>query len=136
MSIIWLPGNCPKIKKLPHEELEALVTRIRPCYLDKKERLVFMEVPCLTSTAFTWSPKKLRLATEWGEVGRIETYHTCGGYIGFFKPTIAEVLAQIPQHLLNEVNAFVTLTGDTVACYSEADGHRTVTILYDAEMRT
>jgi len=132
MSVLWLPGHCPKIKPMFPPVLDALAKRIRPCYLTEKGALAYMIVPNLTNVAFTWGPEHLQDVEEWREVGRIETHHTCG-YIGFFKPTIAEVLAQIPKHLLDECNAFVTLNGDTVACYMQGDGHRSVTILYSAK---
>lgn len=39
------------------------------------------------------------------EVSRINTYHTYG-HPAMFKPSIAEVLAQIPDDLLGSVSAF------------------------------
>jgi len=132
MSVLWIQGHVPKIEPLFPPILDALAKLIRPCYLTDKGALIYMEVPNLTNVAFTWDPKFLKEAEEWREVGRIETYHTCG-YIAFFKPSISEVLAQIPRHLLDQCNAFVTLSGDMTACYSEGDGHRTVTILYTAK---
>lgn len=47
-----------------------------------------------------------------------------------FKPSLDEVLSQIPLHLRADVTHFEVLMDDTVACYSEGDGHRTVTKLY------
>ena len=69
------------------------------------------------------------------EVARIRTLHTYA-YYGFFKPSIAEVLAQIPSHLVDSVIAFETkgpgdaddLNDDRSAL--NAGFHAATTILY------
>jgi hypothetical protein len=131
MSVLWLSGSCPKIPQISDEELTQLLQKIKPVILDD-EGLFFIEEVNPRNIAFTWEPKLAKQCTGLTELTRIETNHTCG-YIGFFKPTIAEVLAQIPKHLLEEVDMFRTLSDDTVGCYAEGDGHRTVTILYKKE---
>jgi hypothetical protein len=57
--------------------------------------------------AFPWSPKRDVLAEGLIEIARITTLHTYA-YHGFFKPTIAEVLSQIPEEYLGQVIAFET----------------------------
>jgi hypothetical protein len=52
-----------------------------------------------------WSPKPTRRATRLARLTDITTYHTWG-YYGFFKPSIAEIIAQIPESLLSDVIAF------------------------------
>lgn len=47
-------------------------------------------------------------------IAEFSCYHTYG-YVGFFKPTIAEVLQQFPDDVLNEANAFyMTNSPETV----------------------
>ena len=58
--------------------------------------------------AFTWEPKAAGVASGLKKIGSIITYHTYG-YYGCFKPSIKEVLAQIPKELLAKVCAFETV---------------------------
>ena len=58
-------------------------------------------------TAFSWAPEPIGVAAELVKIGEITTYHTYS-YYGFFKPVVAEVLAQIPAKLMGEVVAFKT----------------------------
>ncbi|MCL5006851.1 MAG: hypothetical protein M1153_01775 [Patescibacteria group bacterium] len=55
--------------------------------------------------AYTWDPKPTSLADGLEPVCDIQTYHSYG-YYGIFKPSVAEVLAQIPPELRNAVRAF------------------------------
>ena len=64
--------------------------------------------------AFTWDPAPAPgfLGLGWGSKAKnltplrdVTTYHTWA-YYGFFKPTIAECLAQIPEDILDKVVAF------------------------------
>jgi hypothetical protein len=57
--------------------------------------------------AFTWDPKLREEATGLVELTTIRTLHGFG-YHGFFKPSIAEVLTQIPDDLVPRVVAFST----------------------------
>lgn len=57
--------------------------------------------------AFTWDPKPSEPADNLSVVCRIYTLHRYG-YYGFFKPSIAEVLAQIPTEVAQRVVAFET----------------------------
>lgn len=68
-------------------------------------RLFFIEEPRSRDEAFTWDPKPTTQARDISPVIDITTYHTFG-YYGFFKPTWAEVLAQIPRAFLPLVSAF------------------------------
>jgi hypothetical protein len=52
-----------------------------------------------------WSPKISERAVDLKVVGRIFTLYEYG-YYGFFKPSIAEVLAMIPEHLEDVVVAW------------------------------
>lgn len=65
----------------------------------------YVEPVDLFNVAYTWDPKPLDKAMGLETVCDIRTYHTFG-YYGFFKPSIAEVLAQIPEEHLSRVIAF------------------------------
>ena len=52
----------------------------------------------LFGIAYTWDPKPAGKAKDVKPLCDITTYHTYG-YYGFFKPSIAEVLAQIPASI-------------------------------------
>ena len=54
--------------------------------------------------AFTWEPI-ITGEVSVNVVAEKTTYHTCG-YHGFFKPSISEVLAQIPDNIGEEANGF------------------------------
>ncbi len=55
--------------------------------------------------AYMWSPEPTDRATGLKPLCDITTYHTWA-YYGLFKPSIAEVLAQIPAEHLDKVVAF------------------------------
>ncbi len=55
--------------------------------------------------SFIWSAKADKLAEGLNKIADITTYHTFG-YHGFFKPSIAEVIEQIPKKFLGKVVAF------------------------------
>lgn len=50
-----------------------------------------------------WEPMPIGLLCE---IATIQTLHRFG-YPGFFKPSIEEVAAQIPAHLVGKVDAFI-----------------------------
>ncbi len=90
--------------EISDERLEELSKRIKPVVrLDGK--LYYIREVNLRETAFTWSPKLKEEAKGLEELIRIRTYHTYG-YPGFFKPSIAEVLSQIPKRHLLHTSAF------------------------------
>ena len=74
--------------------------------------------------AFTWDPKPTTRAAGLIKLDQIVTNHTYG-YHGMFKPSIAEVLCQIPEKYLNDVVAFETEYGGMAGEY-----HSGVTTLY------
>ena len=61
----------------------------------------------IVGTSYTWDPKfdESRKVPELKPLGDITTFHGYG-YYGMFKPSIAEVLAQIPDVLVQRVVAF------------------------------
>lgn len=136
MAVLWLAGHCPSIPEISNEDLTALYAKIKPVkqkVVEDKAVLHHLQPLELRRQSFLFDP-------AWGEPvqaplyehARIETYHTTG-YGALFKPSVAEVLAQVPAHLRKEVDFFESLDEDTVAVYAEHDGHRTVTILYSRD---
>lgn len=92
------------IPEVPKKVIRKRAKRIKPVYeFDGKKR--FIKKVKLFSTAFTWDPKPRKKARKLVALQDITTYHTWAFY-GFFKPTIAEVLAQIPEDVLDKVVAF------------------------------
>ena len=89
------------IPLMPLEEIESRAERIKPIINGK-----VVDCPDLVSTAYTWDPKfKDEVLPELKVLQTICTYHGYGHY-SLFKPSIAEVLAQIPDDLLQQVVAF------------------------------
>jgi hypothetical protein len=122
------------IPKVPEKTIRELAKRIRPVMrfarvtpqmgkkddevrlkLNRKGKLVlddrgsfyYLKPVSLFTTAFTWPgvPKADVRAPRLQQLRTITTYHTWA-YYGFFKPTISEVLAQIPADILDQVIAF------------------------------
>ena len=59
----------------------------------------------LYEEAFNWDSEFLCKAPKLVKIAEVQTYHTYG-YPGFIKPSIAEVLIQLPESLQKEANAF------------------------------
>lgn len=78
-------------------ELKALVVKTQPL-VRQGDQLWMIRLPDLRNVAFTWSPVCTESPVGLVEVARITTLHGYG-YYGFFKPSIAEVLCQIPAGL-------------------------------------
>ena len=106
-----------RIPEVPSERIEELSKRIKPVVRFSRRgffmrlcvsadgKPFFIKKVDLFGIAFTWSPKPTKRARGLKQVVDITTYHTWG-YYGCFKPSIAEVLAQIPDEYVYEVNAF------------------------------
>lgn len=93
------------IPQITDYRLAELAKRIRPVEQSGPIDFYYLK-PCdLRCEAFTWDAKRGKKAPMLREIGRVRTLHTYG-YYGFFKPTIAEVLAQIPEELLGDAIAF------------------------------
>ncbi len=94
---IWIPT-------LPDGELNARAERIKPIVRFDGE-LRYIKSVDIRNVAYTWEPKSAKLAKDLTTLLDITTYHTYG-YHGLFKPSIAEVLCQIPTDLVDKVFAF------------------------------
>jgi hypothetical protein len=118
----WIP-------KVPASEIRTRAAHIRPvvsfpiignCYIWNVD--LFQEA----FTRGAW-PKRPALGLKW--VHNIRTYHVCQED-DIFRPSVAEVLAQIPFEYLNKTKAFrvVEVTHDADACV--AGYHTALTSLY------
>lgn len=98
-----------EIPEITDEELQRLVERIRPMVI--KDGIPYLiNEPNLRNIAFTWSPDLAEQApVSYRPYEQIYTLHEWG-YYGCFKPSIAEVLAQIPEDCLDDdsIVAFTT----------------------------
>ncbi|OVE74468.1 hypothetical protein BVX95_02370 [archaeon D22] len=109
------------IPKISDKKMNELYSRVKPVVrcaevryagqvnyeLHDKGDLYFIEEVDPREVAFTWDPKPKERADGLIELAQINTLHTYG-YHGFFKPSVAEVLSQIPQEYLSDVVAFET----------------------------
>lgn len=95
------------IPKISDEELEKLYNKIKP--LVKIDGILhwIKQPQSLRNVSFLWSPEIFIPAPGFTEICTIQTLHTYG-YHGVFKPSVAEVLAQIPVCIVNETVAFYT----------------------------
>lgn len=94
----WIP-------KVSSERIIELSGRIRPVVEFPRKGRCFIEPVDLFDVSYTWGPRPADKATGLKPLREITTYHTYG-YYGMFKPSIAEVLAQIPAEYLDMVVAF------------------------------
>lgn len=104
----WIP-------KVPEEHIRELADKIKPVvrfahgaegpFLSAKGFPYYIEPVDLFRIAYAWDPKPTEEATQFKPICDITTFHTYA-YYGFFKPTIAEVLSQIPDEYLDTVIAF------------------------------
>jgi hypothetical protein len=92
------------------------------------------EVP-LRDYAFTCSPKPVSPADDLEFLDAIATFHTWGAPV-FFKPTVAEVLAQIPEKRKKAAAAFETVTEGLNSSNCMPEGfHHALTRLYKKKAR-
>jgi len=114
-----------KIPKISDEDLNNLMKRMKPVVTKSGEQHYIKKVDPRT-VAYTWDPKTTRKAEGLVELTDINTYHSYG-YYGFFKPSISEVLAQIPDEYMADCVAFETLKDS-----AQIDGeyHGAITRLY------
>lgn len=104
---IWIP-------EVSEERIRELADRIKPVVQFARKGKCYIQPVDLFGVAYTWEPKPADKATGLKSLCDITTYHTYG-YYGFFKPSVAEVLAQIPAEHLDKVVAFeIVRSPDTV----------------------
>lgn len=98
-------GKKSWIPEVPKEHIQELAERIKPVVQFARKGRCYIKLVDLFKIAYTWDPKSADKATGLKSLCDITTYHTYG-YYGMFKPSIAEVLAQIPAEHLDKVVAF------------------------------
>lgn len=131
------------IPLISDERLKVLCAKIKPLVRSngphKGGSLSHIEMPNPRNVSWIWDPKVTEQAKGIVPFAEITTYHTFG-YYGFFKPSIAEVLAQIQDQYLEETVAFETFgpkTADDLNKQSTEinDGvHMARTVLYKKEI--
>ena len=91
-----------------HAQIVALAKRIKPL-VHAGNGFATIKPVDLFGVAYAWDPKPVALVqrADLVEVAVIQTLHTCGHPV-MFKPSIAEVLGQIPDKFLDKVDYFVT----------------------------
>lgn len=121
---------------VPENEIRALARRIRPVVEFRGKVLHYIKPVDIFIDAYTWEPKAAKKATGLVPVCDIKTYHAFGKR-KFFKPSVAEVLAQIPARLHREVVAFEIIASPGMPedfgwdqCAFEAGYHVATTRLY------
>lgn len=98
--------------KIDDTTLAKLAARVKPMVPNREDdgHLWFIKPVDLRGTAFTWDPKPTKRAEGLAVLTTIRTLHTFS-YYGFFKPSVAEVLAHLttfPQEWLDTIVAFHT----------------------------
>lgn len=96
-----------RIPSISDEQLNELYQRIKPVARKSRGDLYYIRDVDPRGVAFTWDPKYTQKAKGLQPLQNIVTYHTYG-YYGFFKPSVAEVIAQIPKDCIDQVVAFET----------------------------
>lgn len=110
------------IPNVPEERVVELAQRIEPIVrIGDAPR--YIKPVDLNRIAFMWSPEATGYVDMNGLVALrdITTYHTWA-YYGFFKPTIAEVLKQIPTEIVDQVVAFEII--ESPQCAEDFDKDR------------
>lgn len=96
-----------KIPEITDERLEALSQKIRPLVRSRGE-LWHIKPRHPQAAAFSPSPVLTEMATGIEQITKISTLHSFG-YSGRFEPSVAEVLAQIPEEWIERTVAFSVL---------------------------
>lgn len=96
----WIDGvnadgvRVDSVPEISDERLAELMKHFTPLVMEGDSLHTF-DIPHLRNTAFTWSPKNMvKVEKRFHIIKTIHTNHGCG-YHGFFKPSIAEVLAHV-----------------------------------------
>jgi len=125
------------IPEISDERLLELFEKIRPVVMFEDREMHFLLIPpnqngsrrslmdYLRRTAYLWTPIKGSPSDNLEALIEIKTYHAYG-YQGFFKPSIAEIFAQIPEDILQNVSAFeIIKSPNSFEDFLEEDGSTT-----------
>ena len=102
--------------------------------LDVLGELYFIEPVRVFTEAYMWDPKPICKAPKLVKLAEIETLHSCNFPL-FFKPSINEVLAVVPEEHKDKIVAFETFLESTdpdIVCVKTSQGrfHRATTRFY------
>lgn len=130
------------IPEISDDELNSRIAKVRALRLDDVGRLVprvlsksAVESP--RNTSFLWDAEEPQ--EEWSYPKLKETYsyvcyHTYG-YYGFFKPTLAEVFAQMPEDVVRSAFGFTIKEGNTYAALTPDQAHQwSVITVYERDI--
>ncbi len=117
------------IPKISNKKLAELRKRIRPLvrfargakglFESGKGTPYYIVPKAPRTTTFLYEPIAEKEATGLKALSQIKTHHTTGGF--FFKPSEAEVLAQIPEELLAKVVAYEVVDYDMSNAREDGD---------------
>ena len=96
-----------QIPKITNRKLEELFTNLQPLYLRGVELWRMARPASLRDVSYIWDPKLTERVSEerLTVLGHFRCLHTWA-YYGFFKPSVAEVLSQVPETFLPEAQLF------------------------------
>lgn len=124
----WIQGE-GHVPEISDERLAALMARSQPL-IQRDGKLFTIEPVDPRRTAFTWDPKPAEEALGLVEIGRFRCDHECG-YHGLFKPSIAEVLSQIPDKFIERFCAYCIDRESGIDIYRTGSHQRSTVILYE-----
>ena len=132
MSDVATRNEPMSIPEITDDEVNGLLLVARPLVRDREGVLHFIAWVHPRKVAFNWDPTYLHpVNLSLQQIGQFQTLHTYGAPM-FFKPSAAEVLAQIPRHLLlaRNIVGFETTIGDGPEFTEDHELHRATTILW------
>ena len=94
-----------KVPEISKARIRQLAERITPVMEFKEKGRCYIKPVDIFKESFTWEPEPGSKATDLKAICDITTYHPYG-YIGYFKPSVAQVISQIPREHLDKVIAF------------------------------
>jgi hypothetical protein len=95
-----------ELPPITDEKLAELYARIKPLVRSEEDgELYYIADVDPRKIAFPWSPELQDKAEGLKALGSFVTLHTWG-YYGLFKPSVAEVLCQMPVGFLDDAVAF------------------------------
>ena len=95
----------PKVPEMSEQRLLELVERIKPVMTFKDEGCCYIKPVDPLSEAYMWDAEPAGRAVGLKALCDITTYHPYG-YYGSFKPSVAQVILQIPPEHQDKVVAF------------------------------
>lgn len=138
---------------ITQQDVDEAIKKMQPLALDEKTGVLHYGKNLPKDhfgESFTWAMQRGRKAVGLREFARVPTRHTYG-YYGLFKPSLSEVITQIPPEMRNRVAGFYVEAPDnrksgwlidlledgTFSTNERPDGveaenlHNTVTVLYE-----